>query len=34
LQKVFELRQENWKKESFEEVENKVYKNSKKFFLI
>lgn len=34
LQKVFELRQENWKKESFEELENKVYQNSCKFFWI
>lgn len=34
LEKVFELRKENWKKESFEEVENKIYENSKKFFWI
>lgn len=34
LKKVFELRKENWKKESFEEVENIIYENSKNFFWI
>lgn len=34
LQKVFELRKENAKKESFEEVETQIYKNSVDFFNI
>ncbi len=34
LEKVFELRKENGKKESFEEVEKQIYENSTKFFLI
>lgn len=34
LEKVFELRKENGKKETFEEVENIIYKNSCVFFWI
>lgn len=34
LEKVFELRLENWKKENLQEVEDKIYENSKKFFWI
>lgn len=34
LEKVYELRMQNWKKESLEELENKIYENSKKFFWI
>lgn len=34
LEKVFELRKENGKKETFWEVEKQIYENSRKFFLI
>lgn len=34
LEKVCELRKENWKKETPEEVENQIYKNSLEFFEI
>lgn len=34
LNKIFELRKENWKKESLLEIENIIYENSKKFFWI
>jgi len=31
LQEIYKLRSENWKKESFEELRNKIYKNSIEF---